>query len=213
MSEVVDLLAYEKALYAEGHTLIAGMDEVGRGPLAGPVVAAAVILPMHPDLPGVNDSKKLSGKKRAQFYEQIMEVALAVSVGVASVEEIDEINILQATKLAMSRALEGLETQPSYLLIDHLTVTTGIPQLGIVKGDAKSLSIAAASIVAKVVRDDMMAKLDEVYPAYNLKKNAGYGTKAHREAITNHGYIKGVHRLTFEPIKSLVNSESQQTLF
>jgi len=205
----IDLLIYEKELYKQGIKFIAGLDEVGRGPLAGPVVAAAVILPQGALLEGVNDSKKLTAKKRALFYKQILEVALSVGIGEASVAEIDEINILQATKLAMKRAVANLLVPPEYLLIDHLTLDTDLPQQGIIKGDAKSLSIAAASIVAKQVRDELMQKLGQKYPAYGFEKNAGYGTKIHREALIDHGYIKGVHRESFEPIKSMVAHEEK----
>ena len=213
MSETIDLLAYEKGLYEQGIQLIAGVDEVGRGPLAGPVVAAAVILPVDARLTGVNDSKKLSAKKRALYYQQILEVATAVGIGIASVAEIDELNILQATKLAMKRAVDALDVEPGYLLIDHLTLEIDLPQLGITKGDSKSLSIAAASIVAKEVRDQMMAELGKTYPAYGFEQNAGYGTKAHREALKTHGYIKEVHRQSFEPIKSMVAHDKERRLF
>ena len=204
MSDEVDLLAFEKELYGQGIALIAGVDEVGRGPLAGPVVAAAVILPKDIQLIGVNDSKKLSAKKRALYDQQIRDVAVAIGMGVASVAEIDEINILQATKLAMKRAIDDLGIQPEHLLIDYLTLDLEVPQTGIVKGDSKSLSIAAASIVAKEARDQMMKALGEVYPAYGFEKNAGYGTKVHREALVSHGYIEGVHRQSFEPIKRML---------
>ena len=213
MSEQIDLLAYEKALNEQGVTLIAGVDEVGRGPLAGPVVAAAVILPKNAKLIGVDDSKKLTAKKREACYIQILEKALAVSVAEATVAEIEAINILQATKLAMKRAVEGLKIKPEYLLIDHLTLEVDMPQLNIVKGDAKSLSIAAASIVAKVVRDEAMKTLGKQYPAYAFEKNAGYGTEFHRLALQEHGYVEGVHRKSFEPIKSMLTTAKQAQLF
>jgi len=209
-NDVIDLLEFEKELYGQHIELIAGVDEVGRGPLAGPVVAAAVILPSdleaigNAKLAGVNDSKKLSAKKRALYYQQILEVAVAVGVGVASVAEVDEINILQATRLAMKRAVGDLGIVPEYLLIDHLVLDIDILQKGIVKGDAKSLSIAAASIVAKETRDKMMQELGEKHPFYGFERNAGYGTKVHREALKEYGYIDGVHRKSFEPIKSMV---------
>ena len=214
MSEQIDLLAFEKTVYEQGFELIAGVDEVGRGPLAGPVVAEAVILPsdlvtLNTQLSGVNDSKKLSKKKRDLYYKQILEVAVAVGIGEASVAEIDEINILQATKLAMKRAIEALKVSPEYLLIDHLTLALDLPQMGIVKGDSKSLSIAAASIVAKVVRDKLMQDLGAKYPNYGFEKNAGYGTKFHRIALAEQGYINGVHRKTFEPVKSMVIATEQ----
>jgi len=206
-----DLLQYERELYEQGTLLIAGVDEVGRGPLAGPVVAAAVILP-HDEkllkaLAGVNDSKQLSVKKRAAYYQLILTTAVTVGVGIASVSEIDELNILNATKLAMKRAISALTVEPKALLIDFLTLDTEIPQQGIVKGDSKSLSIAAASIVAKETRDQLMAKLGEDYPAYGFEQNAGYGTKQHKEALAEYGYIAGIHRQSFEPIKSMVASE------
>lgn len=206
--EINDLLVFERELHEQGIELIAGVDEVGRGPLAGPVVAAAVILPRDEKLlkalSGVNDSKKISAKKRAAYYQLIMTTAVTVGVGIASVSEIDELNILNATKLAMKRAISELTVDPKYLLIDFLTLDTKTPQLGIVKGDSKSLSIAAASIVAKEVRDQLMARLGEDYPVYDFAKNAGYGTRKHKEALAECGYIEGIHRKSFEPIKSMV---------
>lgn len=213
MNSNVDLLEFEKELYQQNIELIAGVDEVGRGPLAGPVVAAAVILPENTVLAGVNDSKKLSAKKRALCYNQILEVAVAIGIGLASVAEIDEINILQATKLAMRRAIDDLSVVPEYLLIDYLTLDLDLRQTGIVKGDSRSLSIAAASIVAKEVRDRMMQELGEKYPSYGFDKNAGYGTKVHRKALEVCGYIEGIHRKSFEPIKSMVESQKRGSLF
>jgi len=208
-----ELLDYERAAYEKGFTQVAGVDEVGRGPLAGPVVAAAVILPKNVQLEGVTDSKKLSAKKRALYYNQILEQAVSVGVGEASVAEIDDINILQATKLAMKRAIKNLDVAPDYLLIDYLTLDLPLPQEGIVKGDANSLSIAAASIVAKQVRDQMMQDLHQLHPAYGFDQNAGYATKSHRQALLDHGYLEGIHRQTFEPIKSMVTAEKQGKLF
>lgn len=207
--EMNDLLHHERHLYEQGIQQIAGIDEVGRGPLAGPVVAAAVILPKNAQLTGVNDSKKLSAKKRALYHNQILETAVAIGIGIATVAEIDDMNILQATKLAMKRAIDDLAVTPEYLLIDYLTLDIDLPQQGIVGGDAKSLSIAAASIVAKEVRDKMMQQLGKKHPAYRFEKNAGYGTKVHREALKTHGYIEGVHRKSFEPIKSMVVNDHQ----
>ena len=204
MNNEVDLLEFEKKLYKQDIQLIAGVDEVGRGPLAGPVLAAAVVLPKNAELVGVNDSKKLTAKKRALYYKQIIEIAISVGIGTASVAEIDSVNILQATKLAMKRAIANLSIAPEYLLIDHLTLDINLPQLGITKGDTKSLSIAAASIVAKEVRDKMMKELGEKHPHYGFEKNAGYGTTAHRKALKEHGYIDGVHRKSFAPIKSMI---------
>ena len=216
MNSQDDLLQYERDLYEQGIELIAGVDEVGRGPLAGPVVAAAVILPRDVKLiralNGVNDSKKLTPKKRAAYYQLILTTAMSVGVGLATVAEIDELNILNATKLAMQRAISELNMEPKYLLIDYLTLDTKTPQLGIVKGDAKSLSIAAASIVAKEVRDQLMTKLGEDYPAYGFEKNAGYGTKQHKTALDEFGYIEGIHRKSFEPVKSMVAEQRQGSL-
>ena len=209
----IDLLKFEKKLYKQHINLIAGVDEVGRGPLAGPVVAVAVILPKNADLSGVKDSKKLTAKKRALYNDQIMEIATHVGIGEACVAEIDKINILQATKLAMKRAIAGLGVVPEYLLIDYVSLDLDIPQQSIVKGDAKSLSIAVASIIAKEVRDKMMKELAIIYPNYGFERNMGYATKAHRIALKEHGYIKGVHRMSFEPIKSMVASEKQGSLF
>jgi len=209
--ETNDLLQYERELYEQGTQLIAGVDEVGRGPLAGPVVAAAVILPRDEKLiralAGVNDSKKISAKKRAAYYQLILTTAVTVGVGMASVSEIDELNILNATKLAMKRAISELTVEPKYLLIDFLTLETEIPQQGVVKGDSKSLSIAAASIVAKETRDQLMANLGADYPMYGFEQNAGYGTRKHKEALAEYGYIEGIHRKSFEPVKSMVARE------
>jgi len=204
MNNKVDLLAFEKELYEQDIKLIAGVDEVGRGPLAGPVVAAAVVLPKNAKLVGVTDSKKLTAKKRAIYYKQIVEIAISVGIGEASVAEIDSVNILQATKLAMKRAIYNIDVTAEYLLIDHLTLDIDIAQQGITKGDTKSLSIAAASIVAKEVRDGMMKELGEKHPVYSFEKNAGYGTAAHREALKEHGYVEGVHRKSFAPIKNMI---------
>ena len=218
-SNVMDLLTFEKKLYEQNIKLIAGVDEVGRGPLAGPVVAAAVIFPSglevtgYAELAGINDSKKLSSKKRALYDKLILKTATYIGIGEASVAEIDEINILQATKLAMRRAIENLDVVPEYLLIDHLTLELDVPQTGITGGDAKSLSIAAASIVAKEARDQMMKKLAEIYPVYGFEKNAGYGTKAHLQALEAYGYIEGVHRKSFGPIKRMIAASKQGSLF
>ena len=176
----------ENRLREQGYTLICGVDEVGRGPLAGPVMAGAVILPPDTELviPGVDDSKKVSAKKRAELYDVIREKAIAWAVGAADVETIDRINILQATMLAMRRAIAQLTLQPDALLIDALTLhDISIPQQPIVHGDARSVSIAAASILAKVTRDTLMEELDELYPQYGFRDNKGYGTAAHIAAI------------------------------
>lgn len=183
--------------FEKGVNLICGVDEAGRGPLAGPVVAAAVILPKHISIPGLNDSKKLSDKRRRELYPVIMEHAVSYGIGIASREEIDQINILQATYLAMERALAALSVKPELALIDgNRAKDFGIPVETVIKGDSRSASIAAASILAKVTRDDMMLKLAEEYPQYGFEIHKGYGTKAHYEALTQHGACP-VHRITF----------------
>lgn len=192
-----EMKSFETELYLKGIKYVAGIDEVGRGPLAGPVVAAAVILPEDFDVVGVDDSKKLSEKKREELYEKIMEKAIAYSFGIVDNNIIDEINILEATKLAMEKAVAGLSLEPEFLLIDALELKKiKLPQMGIIKGDAKSVSIAAASIIAKVKRDRMMVSFHEEYPYYCFEKNKGYGTKDHYEGIKNQG-ICSIHRKSF----------------
>lgn len=191
------MLEYEKELYEKGVQYIAGVDEAGRGPLCGPVVAAAVILKPGDKIYGVNDSKKLSEKKREELFETIKEKAVAYSVGIVEHDIIDKINILEATRLAMKKAVEGLEKLPQHVLIDaEKHVPISIPYTAIIKGDAKSESIAAASIIAKVTRDHIIEKLDEKYPEYLFKKNKGYGTKQHIEAIKKYGLCE-IHRKSF----------------
>ncbi|HFU4460287.1 TPA: ribonuclease HII [Streptococcus suis] len=197
------MLSYEKSLYENGVELIAGIDEVGRGPLAGPVVAAAVILPKGCKIRYLNDSKKIPKSKHEAIYQEVMERALAVGVGVKDAAVIDQVNIYEATKLAMLEALEQLSQEPEHLLIDAMKLDTEIPQTSIIKGDANSLSIAAASIVAKVTRDKMMADYDKEFAGYGFAKNAGYGTAEHLEGLSKLG-ITPIHRKTFEPIKSMV---------
>lgn len=193
---------FEHEVMENGYSAIAGLDEAGRGPLAGPVVSAAVILPKGFECPGLTDSKKLTEKKRDALFPIIQEEALAVGVGIADHAEIDEINILQASLLSMKRAAEDLGVQPDYLLIDgKFTVPMDLPQKAIVKGDSLSISIAAASIIAKVTRDRIMAELHEKYPQYNFIKHKGYPTKAHKEAIREHGPCP-VHRMSFKGVKS-----------
>jgi ribonuclease HII len=190
---------YEKALYEKGIRFIAGIDEAGRGPLAGPVVAAAVILPEDFDVLGIDDSKKLSEKKRDLFYEVIRQKAVAFSIGTADHATIDSINILQATKAAMKEAVQGLEAicTVEHLLLDAVLLNgVTIPQTSIIKGDTKSLSIAAASILAKVTRDRMMKDFHRLYPAYGFDHNKGYGTKFHFESIESHGICR-IHRISF----------------
>ncbi|MBQ9519820.1 MAG: ribonuclease HII, partial [Firmicutes bacterium] len=177
--------------------LIAGIDEVGRGPLAGPVVAAAVILPENCVIEGLNDSKKLSPKKREELYDIITEKALAIGIGEVDNNTIDSINILQATYKAMQAAISQLKTKPEQLLVDAVTIPdVDIPQEGIVKGDAKSLSIAAASVIAKVTRDRYMVKMSEVYSGYDFENNMGYGTPKHIEGIKKLGF-SAIHRQSF----------------
>ncbi len=192
-----EMMRVERDLYSSGIHYIAGMDEVGRGPLAGPVVAAAVILPKKFTVLGVDDSKKLTEKKREMLYDLILKHAVAYSIGVVDNYIIDEINILEATKLAMKHAVEGLQIKPDYLLIDALTLKdVEIPQRGIIKGDSTSVSIAAASIVAKVTRDRMMKEYHERFPQYAFDHNKGYGTKAHYAGINDYGLCL-LHRRSF----------------
>ena len=195
-----DLYTYEKELIKQGITLIGGIDEVGRGPLVGPVVAACVILPLNYQLEGLTDSKKLSEKKREQFYEILKKEALSIGIGIISAEKIDEVNIYEATKLAMQDAIKNCALKPEYLLIDAMKLDTSIPSNSIIKGDSKSLSIAAASVIAKVTRDRMLIELDKKYPMYDFKHNKGYPTKKHLEAINQFGIIN-LHRKSYAPVK------------
>ena len=196
------MLAYEKELYGQGIQLIAGVDEVGRGPLAGPVVAAAVILPKGSKIPGLNDSKKIPKSKHKEIYEAVLEHAIAIGIGVKDNHVIDQVNIYEATKLAMIEAIGQLDPQPQHLLIDAMKLDLPISQTSIIKGDANSLSIAAASIVAKVTRDQMMKTYDQEYPGYDFAQNAGYGTAKHLVGLQKLG-ITPIHRHSFEPIKSI----------
>ncbi|AER44172.1 TPA: ribonuclease HII [Streptococcus suis] len=197
------MLFYEKALYENGVEFIAGIDEVGRGPLAGPVVAAAVVLPKGCKIRYLNDSKKIPKSKHEAIYQEVMERAVAVGVGIKDAAVIDQVNIYEATKLAMLEALGQLSQELEHLLIDAMKLDTPIPQTSIIKGDANSLSIAAASIVAKVTRDKMMADYDKEFAGYGFAKNAGYGTAEHLEGLNKLG-ITPIHRKTFEPIKSML---------
>ena len=196
------MLAYEKELYAQGIDLIAGVDEVGRGPLAGPVVAAAVILPKACKIPGLNDSKKIPKSKHKEIYEAVLQNAIAIGIGIKDNHVIDQVNIYEATKLAMMEAIGQLEPQPQHLLIDAMKLDLPIPQTSIIKGDANSLSIAAASIVAKVTRDQMMEEFDCEYPGYDFTQNAGYGTANHLAGLHKLG-VTPIHRRSFEPVKSM----------
>lgn len=199
----LEMMKYESELKLQGFKLIAGIDEVGRGPLAGPVVAAAVILQNGFYLPGINDSKQLSEQKREEYFGIIMDEAISVGIGVISADEIDQINIYEATKKAMNDAINNSSIFPDYCLIDAMKLTLPIPQTSIIKGDAKSVSIAAASIVAKVTRDRMMKEYSNQYPYYHFENNMGYGTKEHLLSLNTYGPCP-IHRKSFAPIKDMV---------
>jgi ribonuclease HII len=198
-----DMLVFENQAMLGGYKIIAGVDEAGRGPLAGPVVSAAVVLPENFDIPGINDSKKLSEKKRAALFPVIQSQAIAFGIGIADHGEIDRINILQASLLSMKRAVDDLGLIPDYLLIDgKFTIDSNIDQRPVIKGDTLSLSIAAASILAKVTRDRIMTDLDLQYPEYEFKRHKGYPTKAHKQAILAHGPCP-IHRKSFKGVKDI----------
>ena len=199
MKEKIDNYKYELELWNKGINLIAGVDEVGRGPLIGPVVAAAVILPKDFVLEGLTDSKKLSEKKREAFYQIIKEKAISIGIGVIDEKRIDEINIYEATKEAMIMAINNLNPKPEHVLIDAMPLDLTIPTTSIIKGDLLSISISAASVIAKVERDHMLYVIDKEYPMYDLKNNKGYGTKKHLEAIKKYGITK-YHRLSYKPV-------------
>ena len=198
LERLTSLKEIEEKLYEQGNKYICGIDEAGRGPLAGPVVVAAVIMPKDSMIEGVNDSKKISEKKREKLYEEITSTAIAWGVGIIDQKEIDKINILNATKKGLTTALKELEIKPNLILVDALTNidTLGITYQSIIKGDAKCYSIAAASIIAKVTRDRIMRQWDEIYPEYGFEKHKGYGTKAHIAAIKEYG-ICPLHRKSF----------------
>jgi ribonuclease HII len=201
-----DLYKYERDLWNNGTTFIGGVDEVGRGPLVGPVVTACVVLPKDFKLEGLTDSKKLSEKKRETFYDYIINNCIAYGIGECSPEEIDKYNILEATKIAMKKAIDKVKSQLDleYVLIDgNMKFDLDIPYLSIVKGDSKSISIAAASVVAKVTRDRMLIELDKKYPMYGFKDHKGYPTKKHIEAIYKYGLIDG-YRKSFKPISDIL---------
>ena len=201
------MLEYENALYEKGIELICGIDEVGRGPLLGPVVTAAVILPKGYYNSEIKDSKKLSEKKREKLYDIIMNDAISIGIGIVDEKEIDRINIYEATKVAMKMALDNLKIKPEYVLIDAMKLDIDIPSMSIIKGDAKSESIAAASIIAKVTRDRMIDEIDKEYPMYDLKNNKGYGTKKHIEALKKYGPCK-YHRFSYSPVSENIKNES-----
>jgi ribonuclease HII len=203
-----DMLAYEKKLWGEGWEMLAGVDEVGRGPLAGPVVAACVILPKDIVLPGVDDSKKLTRMKREKLFEQIMETSLEVGIGIVPEKTIDKLNILNASLKAMWTAVKKLKTSPQFVLVDGNQKIPNLlfPQMAIVKGDSKSVSIASASIVAKVTRDKIMHNYHKKYPQFCFADNKGYCTKSHLEALREFGPCK-IHRKSFKTIKLLETNQ------
>lgn len=205
--EIVDLYQFEHELWNGGVNYVAGVDEVGRGPLIGPVVTACVILPHDFVLEGLTDSKKLTEKKREEYYQYIMDHAVSVSVGLKDEKVIDEVNIYEATKLAMYEAIEKSEVKPEHVLIDAMKLENlKIPSTSIIKGDAKSITIAAASVIAKVTRDRMMIELDKKYPMYGFKNHKGYPTKKHVEAVEKYGLIDG-YRKTFKPISTMLENK------
>ena len=205
------MLEYENNLYNEGVTLIAGVDEVGRGPLIGPVVACACILPVNFYHKDIKDSKKLSEKKREEMYKIIKENAISIGLGIVSEKVIDEVNIYEATKIAMKEAIKNLNITPEHVLIDAMKLELNIPSTSLIKGDAKSESIAAASIIAKVTRDHMLDEMDKEYPMYDLKNNKGYGTKKHLEALQTYGPCK-YHRVSYSPVRNALNEKNTKTI-
>lgn len=200
----MDLFENEKRLWNQGYKNIAGTDEAGRGPLFGPVVAAAVILPHDFYLEGLNDSKKLTEKKRDKYFDYIMENALAVEVCLIDAKEIDEINILEASRKAMTTCINNLKIKPDYVLTDAMKLNIDIPFEDIIKGDAKSITIAAASVIAKVTRDRLLYEYDKKYPEYEFSKHKGYPTKKHIELLEKNGIIDG-YRMTFGPVKKILD--------
>lgn len=208
--EKYDLYKYENELYNKGINYIGGVDEVGRGPLIGPVVTACVVLPKNFELKGLTDSKQLSEKKRNEYYKYIKEHAIACEIGMMSPEIIDKVNIYEATKLAMLEAITKVKEKIKleHVLIDAMPLELDIPTTSIIKGDAKSISIAAASVIAKVTRDQMMYELDDKYPEYGFKNHKGYPTKKHIEAINKYGLIEG-YRKTYGPVKKIIEEETK----
>ena len=212
MKTNIDNRVYEKELNANGITYIAGVDEVGRGPLVGPVVTACVVLPKDYILEGLTDSKKLTKKQREKFFDIIKNDALGIGIGIKSEKVIDEVNIYEATKLAMKEAIDNCKKncKIEHVLIDAMKLDLDIPSTSIIKGDFKSITIAAASVIAKVTRDRMMDELDKIYPMYGFKDNAGYGTKKHIEAIKEYGIIDE-HRKTFKPVCFFLDKINKRT--
>ena len=207
---MIDLYKYEKELYNSGYNYIGGIDEVGRGPLIGPVVTACVVLPKDFILEGLTDSKKLSEKKRNIFYDYIIEHAISYGIGIIGPERIDEINIYEATKEAMYMAYNeaNKKNKIDYVLIDAMPLILDVPNKSIIKGDATSISIAAASVIAKVTRDRMMYDLDKKYPEYGFAEHKGYPTKKHIEAINKYGLIEG-YRKTYGPVKKVMEDKNE----
>ncbi len=203
----IDNYIYERELRDKGITLIAGVDEVGRGPLVGPVVAACVILPEKFILDGLTDSKKLSEKKRDYFFEEIKRQAISYGIGIIDEKKIDEVNIYEATKLAMREAINNLTIKPEHILIDAMPLELDIPTTSIIKGDLKSITISAASVIAKVTRDRMLYDLDLKYPMYDFKNNKGYPTKKHLEAIDEYGIIDE-HRRSYGPVSNYIKKNN-----
>lgn len=199
----IDNYMYERELRDKGITLIAGVDEVGRGPLVGPVVAASCILPEEFNLDGLTDSKKLSEKKRDFYFEEIKRQAISYGIGIIDEKKIDEVNIYEATKLAMRQAIDNMSVKPEHILIDAMPLDLDIPTTSIIKGDLKSITISAASVLAKVTRDRMLYELDQKYPMYDFKNNKGYPTKKHLEAIDEYGIIDE-HRRSYGPVANYV---------
>ena len=206
--ECLDNYKYERELKKEGYKLIGGVDEVGRGPLVGPVVAACVILPNEFNLDGLTDSKKLSEEKRNYFFEEIKKQSISYGIGIIDEKKIDEVNIYEATKLAMKEAINNCKIKPDYVLTDAMKLDLDIPMTPIIKGDLKSITISAASVIAKVTRDRMMYELDKKYPMYDFKNNVGYPTKKHLEAIDKYGIIKE-HRKSYGPVKDYLEKNSK----
>lgn len=205
-----NMLVYERDLYDKGIELIAGVDEVGRGPLVGPVVAAAVILPKNYKLEGLTDSKKLTEKKRDKFFDILYRDAVAIGVGEVDAKTIDKINILEASRLAMKIAIENLSVQPKYILSDAMKLDNqNIPYTDIIHGDELSLSIAAASVIAKVTRDKMMYELDKIHPEYGYAAHKGYPTKKHLEALEKYGVLEN-YRFTYKPVSVLIEKEKNE---
>ena len=198
--ECLDNYKYERDLRNNGITIIGGVDEVGRGPLVGPVVAACCILPDNFNLDGLTDSKKLSEEKRNYFFEEIKKQSISYGIGIIDEKKIDEVNIYEATKLAMKEAINNCKIKPDYVLTDAMKLDLDIPMTPIIKGDLKSITISAASVIAKVTRDRMMYELDKKYPMYDFKNNVGYPTKKHLEAIDKYGIIKE-HRNSYGPVR------------